>query len=384
MDFVVNMLAESWRLLLESSIYIIFGLLIGGLLKVFLNPGFVARHLGGGKFKSVFKAAMLGVPIPLCSCAALPAAASLKRQGANNGALTAFLISTPESGVDSMAVTYALMDPVMTLARPVSAFVTASAAGVIENFFGGANSRRQVDPDLSCTIDGCCDGVDCEPEQHNGHHTFWEKLRAGLRYAGVTLWGDIAAWFLMGLILAGVITALVPREMMTALLGGGLGSMLIMLVVGVPMYICATASTPVAAALILGGASPGAALVFLLVGPATNVTSLTVLLGLLGKRATAIYLVVLSVMAVLCGLAVDWVYFLLNIEAAVVAGNAGEFIPGWLKVCGVVLLAGLSIRPLWTAAKRVLPKRGRPAEACGCSDGSCGQSAEMFPMAGPK
>ena len=118
MEIIID-LQESWHLLLEASVYILFGMLVGGLLKVFLNPSFVADHLGKGKFSSVIKAALFGIPIPLCSCGVLPAAASLKRQGANNGATTAFLISTPESGVDSMAITYALLDPIMTVARPV-------------------------------------------------------------------------------------------------------------------------------------------------------------------------------------------------------------------------------------------------------------------------
>jgi len=121
-------LTESWHLLVESSVYILFGLGISGLLKVFLNQNSVSRHLGHGRFKSVFKAAFLGIPIPLCSCGVLPAAVSLRKQGANRGATTAFLISTPESGVDSIAITYALMDPLMTLARPLVAFFTAALA----------------------------------------------------------------------------------------------------------------------------------------------------------------------------------------------------------------------------------------------------------------
>ncbi|MEJ2660921.1 MAG: permease, partial [Desulfobacteraceae bacterium] len=117
MNLIAQIFSASWNLLQEASIYVVFGLLISGLLKVFLDPGMVARHLGQGRFASVFKAAVLGIPIPLCSCGVLPAALSLKKQGANNGATTAFMISTPESGVDSIAITYALLDPIMTVAR---------------------------------------------------------------------------------------------------------------------------------------------------------------------------------------------------------------------------------------------------------------------------
>ena len=121
LTFLHDTSLASWDLLQQASIYILFGLLVGGLLKVFLSPAYVASHLGSGSFSSVFKAALLGIPIPLCSCGVLPAAASLKKQGANNGATTAFLISTPESGVDSISITWALLDPIMTIARPVSA-----------------------------------------------------------------------------------------------------------------------------------------------------------------------------------------------------------------------------------------------------------------------
>jgi hypothetical protein len=288
----------------------------------------------------------------------LPAAASLKRQGANNGATTAFLISTPESGVDSMAITYALLDPIMTVARPVSAFITAVAAGISENLL---QTQKEEDwervIDRSCPIDNCCDGNECPPEEHARHHSFSEKLWSGLKFAVDDLWGDLAGWFFAGLLLAGVIAALIPQELMAQYLGGGLHSMLIMLLVGIPMYICATASTPVAAALILKGVSPGAALVFLLVGPATNVTSLSVLYGLLGKRATAIYLIMLSLFAVLSGLALDMIYTSFGVSASAIAGQAGEVIPFWLQFVGALIVILLSGKPLYMFFQNIFPAK---------------------------
>jgi uncharacterized membrane protein YraQ (UPF0718 family) len=361
MNIIVNILLESWHLLLEASVYILFGMLIGGMLKVFLNPSFVADHLGKGRFMSVIKAAFFGIPIPLCSCGVLPAAASLKKQGANNGATTAFLISTPESGVDSIAITYALLDPIMTVARPISAFITAVVAGISENLL---HTQKEEDwkrvIDRSCPVDNCCDGTDCPPDEHAKHHTLGEKLWAGLKYTVDDLWGDLAGWFFAGLLLAGVISALIPQDIMTQYLGGGLHSMLIMLLVGIPMYICATASTPVAAALILKGVSPGAALVFLLVGPATNVTSLSVLFGILGKRATVIYLVTLSLFAVLSGLILDQVYTSFNISAQAIAGQAGEVIPYWLQMVGAAIVILLSIKPILLIFKKVFKPKHIP------------------------
>ena len=347
MTFVLNIFFEAWHLLLESSLYVIFGLFVSGLLRVFLSPNAVSRQLGQGKFKSVFKAAFLGIPLPLCSCGVLPAAVSLRKQGANTGATTAFLISTPESGVDSLAITYALLDPVMTVARPIAAFTTATVAGIAENMLNSPDNERSVSADLTCPVDACCNGENCSPEDHKKHHTRTQKIIAGFKYSLIDVWGDMAGWFLTGILLAGLITTLVPDEILVRYLGGGLPSMLLMLAVGIPLYICATASTPVAAALILKGVSPGAALVFLLAGPATNVTSLTVLWGTLGKRATAIYLTAICLSAVFFGLTVDHIYRAFDFHPQALLGQAAEIMPAWGQWMGALFLLALSIKPVF-------------------------------------
>jgi uncharacterized membrane protein YraQ (UPF0718 family) len=285
---------------------------------------------------------------------------SLQKQGANKGATTAFLISTPESGVDSIAITYALLDPIMTVARPVVAFFTAAAAGIAENMFHRKEVEQSTIPDLSCPVDGCCDGINCAPETHKRHHSFAERLIVGIRYAFTDFWSDLASWFLLGLLLAGLITTIIPDDIFTRYLGGGLLTMLVMLAVGIPLYICATASTPIAAALILKGISPGAALVFLLAGPATNIASLTVMLGILGRRATAIYLATIAVAAVLFGLVLDQIYAIFNISAQAMIGKASEVIPFWASLAGALILLLLSIKPVATNAiswvKTKMPK----------------------------
>ena len=272
---------------------------------------------------------------------------SLRKQGANNGATTAFLISTPESGVDSISITYALLDPIMTVARPFVAFVTATIAGIAENLFSNSGQNKRIVPDLSCPVDNCCDGQNCDPETHRRHHTFFEKIKAGTTYAFSDLWEDIAKWFLFGVLLAGFITVLIPDDIFSTYLGSGLSAMLLMLAIGIPLYICATASTPIAAALILKGVSPGAALVFLLVGPATNVASLTVVTGILGKRATAIYLATIAVSAVFFGLVVDQVYTSLGISAQAMVGQASEVMPLWVQGAGAIVVLILSLKPLY-------------------------------------
>jgi len=295
---------------------------------------------------------------------------SLRKQGATNGATTAFLISTPESGVDSIAITYALLDPIMTVARPFVAFVTAAVAGISENLFDRKGGNQRITPDLSCPVDGCCSGDDCDPEVHSRHHTFLEKIKAGIGYAFGELWEDIAKWFLFGLLLAGLITVLIPDDIFSRYLGPGLPAMLLMLIVGIPLYICATASTPIAAALIIKGVSPGAALVFLLAGPATNMASLTVLISVLGKRATAIYLASIAICSVLFGMIVDQVYLYWGISAQAMVGQASEVIPMWAQWAGALLVLMLSIKPLYGAiesrfkskkpADRIVPPPEKP------------------------
>lgn len=367
LTFLINVLQTSWDILNQASLYILFGLLVGGLLKVFLSPAYVAAHLGQGRYRSVFKAALLGIPIPLCSCGVLPAAASLKRQGANNGATTAFLISTPESGVDSISITWALLDPLMTIARPVSAFVSAFSAGLAENFFNPPNKNSHIKADLSCPIDNCCDGTNCPPEKHRKHHSFFEKCKAGVGFAGGDLWSELAGWFFVGILLAGVITVLVPDDMISRYLGGGISSMLLMLMFGIPLYICATASTPIAAALIMKGVSPGTALVFLLVGPATNITSLSVLVGILGKRASGLYLLSIAIISVLCGLLLDAIYLSLGLSAVAIAGQAAEIVPGSLILAATLILSALSIKPLY----RIIRGWFSGGSGCDCSAASC-------------
>jgi uncharacterized membrane protein YraQ (UPF0718 family) len=359
MDTIIAIGAASWNLLCASAVYILLGLLISGLLKVFLNPGLIVRHLGTGRFLSVIKAAFLGVPIPLCSCGVLPAALVLKKQGANNGATTAFMIATPESGIDSIAITYALLDPIMAVARPLAAFGTAVVAGITENLCGYRPPAQTPADGLPSPANGCAGERDGPPPALPSHSGWGSKVREGIRYAFGEFWGYLAGWFFLGILLAGLITTLIPDDVFTTYLGSGLPAMLLMLAVGIPLYICATASTPIAAALILKGVSPGAALVFLLAGPATNIASLTVLTGVLGKRAAAIYLASIAVCAVTFGLVLDQFYALQGFSATALAGQAAEIMPAWLEWPAVMLLLAISVKPVFRGLISKLSLRWR-------------------------
>ena len=271
----------------------------------------------------------------------------------------AFLISTPESGVDSIALTYSLLDPVMTVIRPLTAFFTATIAGIAENLFGGSYSQSvAVKPDLSCTVDGCCDGVDCDPKVHARHHTFMEKLRAGAMFAFDELMSDLATWFMLGILLAGVITALVPESFIAGNFGSGLFAYLGMLVVSLPMYVCATMSTPIAAALVMKGMSPGAALVLLMAGPATNMATLTTVAGILGRRTLAIYLFAIVTCTLVFAFITDAIYagFGISAQAAAIV-DSGEFLPAWVETGSAFILAALILRVIWQRAAALFSEK---------------------------
>ncbi|PID40052.1 MAG: hypothetical protein CR984_05210, partial [Proteobacteria bacterium] len=206
------------------------------------------------------------------------------------------------------------------------------------------------------------------------HHNPAEKIRAGFRFAFTDVWGDLAVWFFVGLLLSGIITVMIPESVLSRYMGGGLGAMLIMLGVGIPIYICATASTPIAATLILQGVSPGVALVFLMTGPATNVTSLTVLVRVLGRRATGIYLSAIAICAVVFGLLVDGIYRFLGVSARAVVGQAGEAIPHAAELIAAVFILILSVRPFWRFFACRWPWNKQPAETAAESGNAANQT----------
>lgn len=376
-SLIGGIFASSWHLLQDAAIYIFIGLMAGGLLKVFLSPDYVAAHLGSGRFISVVKAALLGIPLPLCSCGVLPAAAALKKQGANNGATTAFLISTPESGVDSISVSWVLLDPIMTVFRPVAAFITALAAGFTENIMNPPAARLKAGSAGGTAGHEGCAGGECRADVLPRRQNIPGRAYDGVRYALTDLWQDLAGPFFIGLLLAGIIDVLVPGDFFASYLGGGFSSMLVMVAFGVPLYICATASTPIAAALILKGVSPGAALVFLLVGPATNIATISVLSRLLGKRATLVYLASIAVVSVLCGLLLDYLYASLGLSAQAVVGKAAEVAPPWLGTMAAVLVLALSVKPLLQQIAGW--GKGRGAE-CRCAEGTCASGGAVIGM----
>ncbi len=349
MSDIVNafyeVLLASWGVLLDSAPYVLLGFFVAGLFKAFLPGDFVTRHLGGNGIGSIVKASAIGIPVPLCSCGVLPAAAGLKKQGAGKGAVTSFLISTPETGVDSIAVTYALLDPIMTVIRPVVSFFTAVAAGISVSFSemigGGRKTEITASPEEVCCETSCC----CNKQEEKKKSTA-QKLKEGMVFAFDDLLKDIGKWLLAGIVLAGIISVFVSPELINRYIGNEYLSMLFMLAISIPLYVCATASTPVAAALALKGISPGAALVFLLAGPATNVASLTVVSKILGRKAVIVYLVVIIVMSFAAGVLVNYLYGFFGFDIANWVQLDADHEGGFIATASSILLLFLIARTL--------------------------------------
>jgi hypothetical protein len=332
---ILGIAKEIWHTLDDASVYILFGLFIAGLIQIFIDKDKIARHIGKRNFKSVFLAGIFGIPLPLCSCGVIPTAVSLRKNGASRGAVLSFLISTPETGVDSIAISYGLLDPLMTIFRPAAAFITAIIAGTAENLFGRKDGQMNVSQADSCVF--------C-PEAANGHkHSTVDRFRYGMQYAFSDLLGDIAPWLAFGIIIAGIISYFVPQSFIENYLGSGWQAMLIMLLIGIPLYICASASTPIAAALIAKGMSPGVALVFLLAGPATNAAGILAVGKFLGKRSAVIYLASIAICSIPLGLFLNYIYSILGLDIQATIGKAGELFPHFIKVFSAVLLIVLMI-----------------------------------------
>lgn len=333
MTHVAGILSAAWDLLMMASPYILFGLFIAGLLRAFVSPRQIARHLGGNNLRSVGLAALSGVPLPLCSCGVVPTAIGLRQQGASKPATIAFLISTPESGIDSIAVTYALLGPFMAIIRPIAAFVTAFVAGAAQIVFG----MERLSPVTSRQSPANMQLPATDDRRPTTKVSIFAQIKYGLRFSFLTLLGDISGWFLFGILLGGIINYAIPESWIQNYLGTGWQAMLVMLAVGIPLYICASASTPIAAALIAKGMSPGAALVFLLAGPATNLASLPVLTKFLGKRSVAIYLLAIAICSVAIGMLVNLAAGLFTINP-IAAFHAHHPLPVQLHLATTIAL----------------------------------------------
>lgn len=373
MSFVIESLAATWQMLLEASPYILFGLLVAGLIHVLLPESLVLRWMGRPGLSGVVRAAVIGVPLPVCSCGVVPITVELGRKGASRPATQSFLITTPESSIDSIFLTWGLMGPLMAIARPIGAFATAVLGGVLSIASARSLDELSAAPDEHCPVHG----PDADDHGHDHDHavtysrseqarralwaavstrgglvssSLWSDLvRPSLRYGFGELLEDLAFWLVLGLGVAGVMTAALPDDLGALGLGTGILPMIFLLAVGVPMYMCASASTPIAAALLAKGVSPGAALVFLLAGPATNAATVLLLVGTFGRRFVQIYLASVVAGALGAGLLLD--ALLIRGGAKVASAiTTGQTTPGALSLFATIVLLALLARSLWRGA----------------------------------
>lgn len=470
------------HLFLESAPWLLLGLFLAGMLKMFVPMEWMQRQLGGHGFTATVKAALLGAPLPLCSCGVIPAAVGLRRSGASKAATTSFLVSTPETGVDSVTVSYVLLGPFMAIIRPIAAVTSAIVAGLLvgrdEDEPDNGSQSKEASPEQqsekpsdkpvakpamsfkpvaadsplmtptgaklagapavsfkpvtektavttgasccagkaeaeprpepiqgSCTpkavAASCCDAKPavemascCSPKvagpeassccassssasmakaadkgccgstQQHAHtadkpDSVIERIWDGLVYASTDLVRDTAIWLLIGLFFAALVQTYVPADFL-AQWGNGILAMLVMVLVSIPMYICATASTPIAAGLLLAGVSPGAVLVFMMAGPATNIATLGVVTKELGKRALFGYLGGVLGVALAFGVLVNYLVATFGFEVAPQIGEEHAMLPDWLVASSGLLLAFLMGRVLW----QKLPRKQKNGSCC--------------------
>ncbi|RRO25151.1 permease [Flavobacteriaceae bacterium 14752] len=346
MQYVEKFFQTLWELTLEMSPYLLLGFLIAGLLNGVFSKAWLERQLGQRGWASSIKAALFGVPLPLCSCGVIPTGVSLYKKGASKGATTSFLISTPQTGIDSILVTYALMGWAYAIVRPIIAFIT----GVFGGFF--VDNFDKVDDDIK-DAESCSD---CAVESSKQH--WFDRI---FKYAFVTFLQDISRWLIIGLVLASIISMLVPEQFFEqGILSEPILAMLIVLLASVPLYVCATASVPIAAVLLMKGISPGAAIVFLMAGPATNIATFTVIWNAIGKRMTLIYLASIIGGALFFGIIIDYVLpasWLKYFSVTEVVSQNHHLLPHWLGFGSAVILTLLILN---AEIRKLIPKKSKP------------------------
>ena len=341
MDVLLDILREVWVLTNEMSPYLLLGFLLAGLMHEYLPGTLYTDHLGKNNFRSVFLAALFGVPLPLCSCGVIPTAMGLRREGASKGATVSFLIATPQTGVDSIIATYSLMGLPFAIIRPIAAFVTAILGGSLVNKIDSSLTSQVMEKENNSLKEGKTEN------KNSSFFALHSSLKRAFSYAFVEMMEDIGKWLVIGLVIAGIITAAVPDSWFVAFQGNTLYSILFVLLFSIPMYLCATGSIPIALALMMKGLTPGAALVLLMAGPASNVASILIINKVLGRKTLAVYLFSIIAGAVVFALGIDyllpagWFTAPLSCMQDCCAGQ-----PGWFSIFCTVLLILLLMHAL--------------------------------------
>lgn len=354
--WISDILKQSWLILLDSAAYVLFGFVVAAFMHRLLARGFFVDALRKPGARSVWLATLIGGPLDLCSCSVLPAALALHRRGVSKGATIAFLISTPELSFSAFMLTYALLGGWMAVIRPAAACLTALVAGLAQNWLEARVVARPMPADAPVPESAAACGTDCCDHDALSELEKPQKpptLREGFRYAFVDIFDDVFGWLLVGILAAGIIQAVVPQDLLLQVLGNPWVAMLVLAAIGIPMYVCAEASTPIAAAFIAKGVAPGAGLVFLLCGPATNIGSILLLSRQLGRLPVAVYLASIAIVAIGIGAVVNLISPTLPLVSLPV-GASGGWMPEWARLAGVVAFL---IMCWMSAMRRAYPQK---------------------------
>lgn len=341
--WLYRMAQALWSVSAELAPWLLLGCLLAGVLHVVVPADMIRRHLGGSRFLNVLKAVLFGVPLPLCSCSVLPAGLALKKDGASDGAAVGFLISTPQTGVDSITASAAMLGWPFAVLKVVAATVTGLAGGLLTNLLAPPNGHA---PGPAPRVRAA------------GGRRPWRVVREVVEYGFLEILGGIWRWLLFGLAVSALVSTLVPTDALAdKVWAQGLPGMLVMLSIGIPLYVCTTGSLPIAAALVRAGMSPGAALVFLMAGPATNAATIAALWRGLGRRATLVYLGTIAAGSLAFGWLFDTVVAV--VPAAGAACHASAV--GWTGHLAAAGLFGLFAYLAW---RELRARRADHAGAC--------------------
>ncbi|MFT7005254.1 MAG: uncharacterized membrane protein YraQ (UPF0718 family) [Sulfurimonas sp.] len=333
MELLTEFFTALYDLSNAMSFYILFGLAFAGILHEIVPETLVTKHLGRESISSVIKSTIFGIPLPVCSCGVIPLATSIKKSGASKGATLSFLISTPITGIDSILATYGMFGWIFTIYRVLTSMVIAIIAGILTNIYD-----KEVIEEVEEHSGSCCCSSTCSSESKVKQKFSFKKA---MSYAYITLLSDIAKALFWGLLLGALITIAIPQNLSNILIEYSWLSYLIAIAIAVPMYVCATASLPIAAALMLSGVSAGAAFVFLSAGPATNTVTIGVVKKMLGTKSLYIYLGTIIFGSVLFGLGLDFVFDINSIDAKSLVHMEEE--AGLLEIVSSVILWSLML-----------------------------------------
>jgi uncharacterized membrane protein YraQ (UPF0718 family)/copper chaperone CopZ len=335
-DLLLNAIKQIWVFALIVSPWLILGFLFSALIHAFIGERFIRQHLGGGGFASVWKATVFGIPLPICSCGVIPLAAGLRKDGASKAATMSFLVSTPTTGIDSIFVTYAFLGATFAIVRPISALVGGILVGTLVSLL--VKEKSEI--------------ADIQPAGAQAL-SLKDRLVDGLRYGFGVLPEDVGKTVMVGVLLGGAIAAFLPQDFSQEYLSNPVIAYPLMLVISVPLYVCAIGSVPIAAAMMTKGLMPGAALAFLIAGTATNVITIAFVAKKFGRNMVLIYLVSIMLLALASGIVLDFLMGGVVVKEMLFKGRE---LPFWLQLACLILFVGLVLRGFLGTRGKEIPQ----------------------------